>query len=101
MERRGTSARAGASCLDAHAPSLYPPPTPAATERAAYSNPRGALAHAAAEGYAVTDYALYPLPFGRYSSQTEARRRAGARGARRAGAAGRAGGILGMGQACM
>jgi hypothetical protein len=38
---------------------------------AAYSNPASVLAHASAEGYAVADFALWPLPFGAYSSQPE------------------------------
>lgn len=34
-----------------------------------YSNPASVLAHARSSGYAVRDFLVQPLPFGRYTSQ--------------------------------
>lgn len=40
-----------------------------------YSNPVGTLRHAAAQGYAVSDFMIAPLAFGIYSSEPKVKRR--------------------------
>jgi methylase of polypeptide subunit release factors len=39
-----------------------------------YSNPAGTIRHAAAEGYAVSDFIIAPLTFGFYSSEPKVKR---------------------------